>query len=307
MLNNPYSRPSQCQIASWPGYLYFVAERERIRLFKDAGDVSPWTDDPILQKYKFTCVRRRDDRMTKWFIKYLIEPYTNRTDLWFTLLVARLINWPPMIQRLIDQGVLPCSPDEFDASQFVATIENYKDGGNKVFGSAYMCYPTMKDPGGNKSESLAKYIIGDAIKHHEAINFSLWDSEMGQPSIARFVTTLSECFGISTFIAGQVAADLTLDLGHLGNAEDLHTWAPLGPGSQAGLNYLFGKPVSTKWDQSEFNHALMDAKERVEEELGITDLTLHDLQNCACEYGKYARIVLATGKPKSLYKPQKAY
>lgn len=307
MQNNPYAAPSAEQIASWPGYLYFVCERERVRMLKESGAPAPWTHDPILQKYKFTCVRRKDDRMSKWFIKHLIEPYTNRTDLWFTLLVARLINWPPMIQRLIEQGVLPCSPHEFDASRFVATVENYKDGGNKVYGDAYLVYPTRMDPGGNKSESLAKWIIGDVIKNHKAVHHSLWDADMGQPSVARFVTELSECFGISTFTAGQVAADLATDLGHLGNAEDLLTWAPLGPGSQAGLNYLFGKPVSAKWDQTDFNHALMDARERVVEELGIEDVTLHDLQNCTCEYGKYARTVLATGKPKSLYKPQKAY
>lgn len=308
MMNNPYPCPTAEQTASWPAYLYFVCERERVRLFKEAGDVATWTDDPILQKYKFTCVRRKDDRMSQWFIKHLIKPCWRRPDLWFTLLVARLINWPPMLQRLIDQGVLPCSPSEFDAQRFIDTVENYKEGGCKVFGDAYMVYPTRMNPGSNKSESLAKYIIGDAIKHEHDIDFSLWDAQMGgEPSIARFVTQLSECFGISTFIAGQVAADLTYDLGHLGDAADLYTWAPLGPGSQAGLNWLHGKPLSAKWEQTDFNHALMRARDRVIEELGIEDVTLHDIQSTFCEYGKYARTLAGTGKPKSLYKPQKAY
>ena len=34
-------------------FLTFVAERERIRLKKDAGQPWPWTDDPILRGYKF--------------------------------------------------------------------------------------------------------------------------------------------------------------------------------------------------------------------------------------------------------------
>lgn len=304
MLNNPFAAPSSDQIASWPGYLYFVCERERVRMLKESGAPAPWTHDPILQKYKFTCVRRKDDRMTKWFLEHLIKPYENRLDLWFTLLVARLINWPPMLHRLLDQGVLPCAPHEFDAARFVNTIESHKQGGRKVFGGAYMVYPTRMDPGGNKSESVARYIISDVIERAGAIHEALWGE--GEPSIERFVTELSQCFGISTFIAGQVAADLSYSRAHMGNAYDLRTWAPLGPGSQAGLNYLFDRPVQSKWPQLGFNARLYEALQRLEE-TGIMGLTLHDVQSTFCEYGKYARTVRGQGKPKSLYKPEEAY
>lgn len=45
--------------------LNFIAERERIRIKKEAGQPWPWTNDPILRDYKFCCVRREDDRVTK--------------------------------------------------------------------------------------------------------------------------------------------------------------------------------------------------------------------------------------------------
>ncbi len=304
----PYPRPTHETVCSWAGYLYFVFEREAIRVARANGYTGQLTTDPVLAKYRFTNIRRRDDRMTKWFIEHLITPAVEDGDeyLWFTLLIARLVNWPPTLSRLIEQGVLPCTPGTFDAFRFSNTIETYKNGGNKVFGGAYIVYPTMMNPGGNKSEALAEHIIGDAIKKAPLIREALWCS-LEEPSIERFVDALATCFGVSTFIAGQVAADLSYTPGHLGEATDLYSWAPLGPGSQKGLNYLLGKDLQKQWKQIDFNTALIEANERICEELDITDLTLHDVQNTMCEFSKYARTVLGEGVPKSLYKPEKAY
>lgn len=302
--SNPFDRPAAETVCSWESYLYFVFEREAIRIARANNYKGQLTDDPVLLKYRFTNIRRRDDRMTQWFLRKLIEPHFEASDLWFTLLVARLINWPPTLERLIEQGVLPCGAAGFDAGRFVNTIETYKNGGNKVFGNAYMVYPTMMNPGGNKSEALAEHIIGDAIKRREAIRDALWS---GEPSIERFVTALSECFGISTFIVGQVAADLSYTPAQLGNALDLYTWAPLGPGSQKGLNYLLRKDLHKQWVQEDFNSALIEANERICEELDITDLTLHDTQSTFCEFSKYARTVLGEGVPKTIYRSETAY
>jgi len=306
--HNPYHRLTAETVCSWSGYLYFVYEREAIRLARENEYAGPLTEDPVLLKYRFTNIRRRDDRMTKWFITHLIEPAVEDGDenLWFTLLIARLINWPPTLQALLDAGVLPCTPESFDAEMFIETVEACKEDGAKVYGAAYMVYPTMMNPGGNKSESLAKYIIGSAIDYRRAIKSALFPA-YDEPSIERFVDSLSHCFGISTFIAGQVAADLSYTPGHFGEAVDLYTYAPLGPGSQVGLNYLHGKPLVHTWKQDDFNTALAEANERICEELDITDLTLHDVQNTMCEFSKYARTVLGTGNPRSTYKTETAY
>ena len=36
-------------------------------------------------------------------------------------------------------------------------------------------------------------------------------------------------------------------------------------------------------------------------------LTLHDVQNCMCEYSKYCRALLGEGKPKNTYIPEKDF
>jgi hypothetical protein len=284
------------------GLLYFIWEREAIRLARENGHSAPWTKDPVLAKYKFTNIHRSDDRVSQWVIDKLIEPATARGDehLWFTLLIARLINWPPTLQTLINKGVIPCAPENFDADMFEHTLERIKNDGKKVYSGAYMLYPTKMEPGGNKSKAVAKYIIGSAVENADNISAALWNAD-GVMSIERFVAELSKCFGISTFIAGQVAADLTytgMDI------EDLFTYAPIGPGSSRGLNYLLGKQPFATWKQKEFNAELSNIFSQIVEHLEIVDMTLHDVQNCMCEYSKYCRAVLGEGKPKTTYQPE---
>lgn len=298
----PYPMPTAETVCSMPGLLYFIWEREAIRIARENGHPAPWTADPVLRKYKFTNIRRRDDRGSQWVIKHLIQPNGNRLDLWFTLLVARLVNWPPTLQALIHAGVLPCSPEEFDALRFESVLEALRATGVKVYSGAYMLYPT-KNPGINKARTVAKYIIGSAIEHADDISASLWNNAGGM-SIERFVAELSKCFGISTFIAGQVAADLT----YTGmSVEDFLTYAPIGPGSSRGLNYLLGKPPFATWEQKDFNSQLRNIYAETFDQLEIVDLTLHDVQNCMCEYSKYCRALLGEGKPKNTYIPEKDF
>ena len=161
--NCPYPMPTPETVCSMPSLLYFIWEREAIRLARENGHSAPWTKDPVLDKYKFTNIHRCDDRVSQWVIDKLITPYLERSDLWFTLLIARLINWPPTLQALINKGVIPCTPQEFDADMFEHTLERIKNDGKKVYSGAYMLYPTKMEPGGNKSKAVAKYIIGSAV------------------------------------------------------------------------------------------------------------------------------------------------
>jgi len=300
--NCPYPMPTPETVCSMGGLLYFIWEREAIRLARENGHSAPWTKDPVLAKYKFTNIHRSDDRVSQWVIDKLIEPATARGDehLWFTLLIARLINWPPTLQALINKGVIPCAPEDFDADMFEHTLERIKNDGKKVYSGAYMLYPTKMEPGGNKSRAVAKYIIGSAVENADNIRAALWINENGM-SIEKFVAELSKCFGISTFIAGQVAADLT----YTGmDVEDLYTYAPIGPGSSRGLNYLLGRAPFATWKQKEFNAELSNVYGEIVDKLEIVDLTLHDVQNCMCEFSKYCRAVLSEGKPKTTYQPE---
>lgn len=51
----------------------FVCERREIELKRINGDPAPWTDDAILQKYRFTNVSRVSDRVSQYLIVNVIE------------------------------------------------------------------------------------------------------------------------------------------------------------------------------------------------------------------------------------------
>ena len=303
----PYPRPTANTVTHIDSLLYFVYEREMIRIAKLNGLPSDrWTDDPVLKKYKFTNIHRRDDRVSQWIITHLIEPNVSDKNLWLTLLIARLINWPPTLQALIDMNVIPCAPNSlhsgrtFNPAEFVRVVESVKEDNAKVYSSAYMVYPG-KEGYTNKSEFIAKRVLGEVIQNCDAIYDTIW--ECGPPSVERFVEALSSCFGLSTFMAGQVAADLTY-CEHLSGAVDLYTYAPIGPGSSKGLNYLHGRRPYASWGQGDFNKALIDINESIKTNLDIKDLSLHCVQNIMCEYSKYCRAVLGEGVPKTIYKSE---
>jgi len=296
---NPYKMPDASNVATMEGLLYFTWEREVIRIAKDNGHPPPWTPDPVLSKYKFTNIHRRHDRVSQWVIKNIVEPDLKNHNLWFTLLIARLINWPPTLEALLREGVIPCHPSDFDSKAFSDVIEDYRSRWPKAYSGAYMVYPTKRDPGGYKSAALAAYIIQPAAQIHEDVCDAL-ETEY----ISNFVEELSKSFGISTFMVGQVAADLTYAEGHLADAADLYSYAPIGPGSSRGLNYLRNRKPFAAWEQDDFNQNLIAINHKIAGELEISDLTLHDVQNVMCEFSKYCRTLRGEGVPKTLYKEE---
>jgi len=299
----PYPMPTAENVCTMPALLYFVWEREVIRIVKERGGEQPYTKDPVMAKYKFTNIHRKDDRVSRWIIENVIQPNAQRQDLWFILLITRIINWPPTLKYLINKDILFRAAGEFNPAEFSKTVEEFKALGNKVYSGAYMVYPTKMDPGGVKSLAIAKYIIQPAISIGYEIDHILFGLD---PSIESFVRELSTGFGISSFMAGQVAADLTY-CDQLGNAEDLLTYAPIGPGSSRGLNYLLNRAPHALWTQQNFNDELIKIRNLIVNEIGIDDLTLHDVQNVMCEYSKYCRTVLGEGKPKTAYLPEKEF
>ena len=299
----PYPQPTEINVDTMAGLLYFVWEREAIRIARENGHPAPWTKDPVLARYKFTNIRRRDDRVSKWLIENMITPGRSNPHLWFALTIARIINWPPTLRALITAGAIPENPDDFNPVQFAQVVESCKSTQSKVYSGAYMVYPTKMDPGGTKSAAIAKYILSDAVEKAEKIN-AIFKDPPDQRYIQDFINAMTPCFGISTFMAGQVAADLTYAREQLGQALDLDTYAPVGPGSQRGLNYLLGRKPFATWRQDAFNDWLVRINDDIKKELLIKDLTLHDVQNVMCEYSKYCRVVLGEGTPKTVYRSE---
>ncbi len=79
--DNPYASALEGLVLHDPVHAFFAfcKEREQIRMRREAGEPSPWSDDPVFQQGRFLNVFREDDRGTKSILRF-IEPVANDVD-----------------------------------------------------------------------------------------------------------------------------------------------------------------------------------------------------------------------------------
>jgi hypothetical protein len=59
-------------------YWYFACERQNIFLKKLNGESAPWTDDKILQEYKFCNSYRINDRVSQYLLKNVVQAVADK-------------------------------------------------------------------------------------------------------------------------------------------------------------------------------------------------------------------------------------
>lgn len=293
--------------------LYWAKEREAIRKKKLAGEPPPWTEDPILGTYRFCNVLRRDDRVSQWVCREVLSHQGDFDNLgvflkWVAL--CRWVNWPPTLG-----GIIASDPefwhlkrelvtyDSIDLPGIGAYIDAVCASDQKAWTGAYMVRAPSKNgyPGYTKGRFVAEVVVGcldarmDSIKKELSNNTcqGVWQALYSAPNWG-------------SFMAGQVVADLTYTP-LLGKAHDLYTWAPQGPGSKRGFNRLLGRPLKAKVPDEDWARYLPEWRRMLVEELGLPQMTLHDVQNCLCEVDKYLRAQSGEGRPRSVYKSETAY
>lgn len=266
----------------------FIVARERVRERKEAGQQPPWIDDRILQNYRFCNVRREDDKVTRWINDNWRTPLGHDPDLWFWMLVARLVNNPDTLMRL--------NFGKWNEEKFIKTLELLQINGIKTWGGAYIVSTngvTMP-----KAQYIAKHVLTPAWGCRKLIRPRQHDS------LYQFCCRLLTLNGVQGFIAGQVIADAKYADEDLFEAVDWDTFAISGPGSRRGLNRVYERPVDAPWKEDRWHEHLSSLRETALRMLPkpLRDLHAQDIQNCLCEFDKYERVRLGEGKPRATYK-----
>ena len=80
-------------------YWNFAAERQAVFNKRKNGTIYPWTNNHIIQKYKFTNVYRASDRVSQYLIRNVIYPeYKNDftpEDIFFRIILFKLFKAIP--------------------------------------------------------------------------------------------------------------------------------------------------------------------------------------------------------------------
>lgn len=301
-------------IARYQGITPLIAwarERESVRIKKAQGLPAPWTEDTIIQTYRFCNLRRRDDRVSQWLLKTVLRPTREWTDpITFLKWVAlcRWVNWPPTLATIMLKvpGYQKGAWDQGTVEGIVEVIETLTKQ-EKAWTGAYMIRAPSKKrhPGLSKARFVVAEVVGEGLERgREGLLAALALRQCRTVSAA-----LEALPNWGSFMAGQVTADLTYT-NPLVKAEDLYTWAPVGPGSRRGYNRLLALPLKARApDEATWCAQLQRWRWELIGALGpeYETLTLHDVQNALCEYDKYERARLGQGRPRSKYRPETAY
>lgn len=270
-------------------FYHWIQQRELCRFGRENNMDKPWSEDPILQSYRFCNVRREDDTVTKWIHNNWLGHYEGRTtnvNMVLAMIVARTVN---SVNTLLDIGF----PDhmDFDGWRERArnAMKNRRENGFQVWTGAYLV-----STNGHSMDKI-DYILDKVWTPFAKTGRGPYDGE----TLQCYHKFLMHYDGLGSFMAGQVIADLKYS-SLLRNAADHHSWAPIGPGSKRGLNRYFNRPLEKSIRADDVTRELLGVQLQVQQRLGL-DLAVHNIQNCFCEYDKYMRTKLGEGKPRSTY------
>lgn len=258
----------------------FMKERQEIYDQKTAGKSKPWTQDKILQSYKFCNVYREQDQTTIWLRENWREPHQDDPYLWFAIIVARSINHQDPLGAI---GY----PVPWNEARYMKIMDQRRAEGLRLFSGAYETNHCIGEIGQYKHRSYATRLftpLWQARKHLTK------DVERCQ-TVQELANLICSWWSFSTFLSGQLVADLKFTP-RWKDAPDWWTFAVSGPGSRRGLNVVFDRPPETKWKEAEWQAALQQLQKKIDplvEKSGMPRLSAQDLQGCLCELFKYNR------------------
>lgn len=288
-------------------YWYFACERQNIFWKKLSGEPAPWTNDKILQEYKFCNSYRASDRVSQYLIKNVIyngKKYSAE-DTIFRIVLFKIFNlestWELFIKYFGDVRL-----ETFNIEEYSKVLNATIDAGKAIYNDAYI--------------SCANKAFGFEHKHdnHLALIKKMFIEDKMQDKIL-LCKTMKEAFEIiraypliGNFMAYQLVTDINYS-DAVNCREDEFTVA--GPGSKRGIAKCFvDKGNMTDEDiirymqqnqDKEFARLNLNFKR-----IGNRPLQLIDCQNIFCELDKYCREAVPSLKSnrvkiKKHYAPKK--
>ena len=274
-------------------YCYWQIERENIRLQKEVSQLPPpWTNDSILQEYKFCQVFREDDRTTRWFREHIREPMKNSPDVFMATVIFRWFNWIPTGRTLIEHGLLK----RWDRKKAIEEITKQP----KWITGAYI----IKTPNGMDKVTG----VAECISHMWQDREHLAKEIVKTKSLEDTWTLLRDYPYMGPFMAYEVVTDLRHTY-LLEDADDVLTWANAGPGAMRGLNRLTGRELGYSNRSHYLVGEMKELYKIVQNILPAKILQRNDMcyemreiEGGLCEFDKYSRIVKGEGRTRSIYK-----
>ncbi|MCY4541224.1 MAG: putative DNA base hypermodification protein [Rhodobacteraceae bacterium] len=273
---------------AYESFWRFAAERQEIFFRRVRGKPHPWTNDPVLAKYKFTNAYRASDRVSQYLIRNVIyrdDLPGSPNEVLFRILLFKFFNkidtW-----KALERELGPLVFENYRFAGYDAVLTTARQAGRSIYSAAYIMPP------GNR-------FFGRRAKHrnHLLLLERMVADQLGE----RLTETRSMRHGfemlhsyptIGNFLAYQLITDINYS--ELTDFDEMDFVMP-GPGASDGLRKCFADPDSLS--ESDLIRLVAARQEQEFERYGIhfqelwgRRLHLIDCQNLFCEIGKYARV-----------------
>jgi len=283
-------------------FVAFIAEREAIRIRRFVMKKEwPWTEDEILQQYRFTNVHREDDAVSQHYQKSVRNRYAHGSFILPATVIYRWFNRTTTCDAIFNTGsrsIFELYMNSCDLSILRGCIDKLPPP--HVTGA----FIITGKPGLPKAEGVLQYIHTWCMREW----YDMWKAWNKDPPLLSQMYTEISSVGLGSFMKGQIIADLKY-LPFMKNVPDWWIWATPGPGSLKGLNIVYGRPMMTPWHKGEWLISLQALSDLVNPLLagyGIDKLHNQDLQNCLCEWSKYTKVATGQGRPRQIFRNRAA-
>ncbi len=275
-------------------YFYWIQERETIRINKEVlQHEPPWTNDPILQKFKFCQVFREEDRTTRWFKRHIRNVWRDEPEVLMATVIFRWFNFIETGRTLIRHNL----HIEWDRKKAIEEITKQ----DQWITGAYI----IKTP--NRMDKVTG--VSECISHMWNDKEKLVDKILESKSLEKAWEILRDYPYMGPFMAYEVVTDLRHTY-LLREATDILTWANAGPGAMRGLNRLAGRDLDFSRRTHPWNDEMRELWELSRERLNPNLISLdrfemREIEGGLCEFDKYSRILNEEGRTRSVYKYNK--
>lgn len=267
----------------------FMREREAIRLRRESGKGWPWTEDRILQSYKFTNVKRAHDRTTRE-LRAIYDQH-QKAPVWQIFLNCGIYRYFGTSEFAAAVGW----QSEWNPDHLRDTARHRSERRERVFTGAYII-PSL-GIGGSKIDAVCCHILPGLADKAKALG-----NLARQGSWRAVIEELRTVDGFGSFMAKELVLDtFFFPKAWPTGCWDRNLWTPVGPGSRRGAHrVLHGELGICNDDQTvEVCRDLFYARHRLWDR---GELELHDIQFQLCEFDKYERVRLGEGRPRSVYR-----
>ncbi|MBC9911044.1 nucleotide kinase domain-containing protein [Chitinophaga varians] len=265
--------------------IYWLFARKRLDIFlaRLSNPIGPWTDDPILNKFRFTNVFRAADRVSQYLI-HLQYSEQDPKEIFFKTLLFKIFNKIETYNYL-EKKLNAISYRNFSVDKYDKFLTERMTHNKTIYSAAY-----IMPSAGN--------VFGYKFKHTNHLELLMRMLKDNMPDLTSSCKTLNDVYSkllsypsIGKFLAFQYTIDLNYST--ILNFSEMD-FVIAGPGAQNGINkcfeslgdYTFEDVIKMMADTQELECNRLNIEPI---ELWGRPLQLIDCQNIFCEVDKYLR------------------